>query len=282
MKKGYLLVFLAASMWGTLGIFAKLLYQFNLDTFTVVFYRAMIAFFLLLIYNFSKGLKIKKERLPFYAFYGFFSIFLFYVLYFYTVKISSVSLAVLLLYTAPIHSTVLGYFIFKERITSIKSIALIMAVFGVLFVVNPNNEKMSIPAIVLGLLSGFTYAMYGILGKIAVRNERPEEALLYTIGFGALFLTPFSNFKVPLDAFPYLFALALFPTFLAYILYNTALREVEVSRASIIATIEPVVALILAYLIFNETLTLKQLFGAALIIGGSILIHLDEIIDKKG
>ncbi|NJE08220.1 EamA family transporter [Thermococcus sp. M39] len=278
MKKGYLLVFLAASMWGTLGIFAKLLYQFNLDTFTVVFYRVLIAFFLLLVYNFSKGLKIKKERLPFYAFYGFFSIFLFYVLYFYTVKISSVSLAVLLLYTAPIHSTILGYFIFKERITSIKSTALIMAVVGVLFVVNPNNEEVSALAVALGLLSGFTYALYGILGKIAVRNERPEEALLYTIGFGALFLLPFSDFRIPLNAVPYLFALAFFPTFLAYILYNTALKEVEVSKASIIATIEPVVALVLAYLIFNETLTLKQLFGAALIIGGSMLVHLDEVL----
>lgn len=269
-------------MWGTLGIFAKLLYQFNLDTFTVVFYRVLIAFFLLLVYNFSKGLKIKKERLPFYAFYGFFSIFLFYVLYFYTVKISSVSLAVLLLYTAPIHSTILGYFIFKERITLIKSTALIMAVVGVLFVVNPNNEEVSALAVALGLLSGFTYALYGILGKIAVRNERPEEALLYTIGFGALFLLPFSDFGVPLNAVSYLFALAFFPTFLAYILYNTALKEVEVSKASIIATIEPVVALVLAYLIFNETLTLKQLFGAALIIGGSMLVHLDEIIEKRG
>ncbi|WP_457752815.1 EamA family transporter [Thermococcus sp.] len=273
MKKGYLLVFLAASMWGTLGIFAKLLYQFNLDTFTVVFYRVMIAFFLLLIYNSSKGLKIKKERLPFYAFYGFFSIFLFYVLYFYTVRISSVSLAVLLLYTAPIHSTILGYLVFKEKVTLTKSIALIMAVIGVLLVVNPNNEKMSILAVALGLLSGFTYALYGVLGKMAVRNERPEEALLYTLGFGALFLVPFSNFKIPLNAVPYIFALAFFPTFLAYILYNTALREVEVSKASIIATIEPVVALILAYLVFNEVLTLKQLLGAVLIIGSSMLIH---------
>lgn len=269
-------------MWGTLGIFAKLLYQFNLDTFTVVFYRVVIAFFLLLIYNLSKGLKIKRERLSFYAFYGFFSIFLFYVLYFYTVRISSVSLAVLLLYTAPIHSTILGYLIFKEKITPTKLMALTMAVIGVLLVVNPNNEKMSILAVVLGLLSGFTYALYGVLGKIAVRNERPEEALLYTLGFGTLFLVPFSNFKIPLDAIPYIFALAFFPTFLAYILYNTALREVEVSKASIIATIEPVVALILAYLVFNEVLTLKQLLGAVLIIGGSILIHMDEIIGRKG
>ncbi|MDK2983121.1 MAG: drug/metabolite transporter, family [Thermococcaceae archaeon] len=130
MKKGYLLVFLAASMWGTLGIFAKLLYGFGLDPFTITFYRAIIAFGLLFVYNLSQGLQVKKHRLPFYAFYGFFAVFLFYILYFYTVKISSVSLAVLLLYSAPIYSTILGYFIFGERITPLKLAALLMAIMG--------------------------------------------------------------------------------------------------------------------------------------------------------
>jgi len=276
LKKGYILVFLAASMWGTLGIFAKLLYGFGLDPFTITFYRALIAFALLFVYNTSKGFQIKKHRLPFYAFYGFFAVFLFYILYFYTVKISSVSLAVLLLYSAPVYSTILGYFIFNERITAIKLMALLMAIIGVLLVVNPNGENVSKIAIALGLLSGFTYALYGILAKFAVKNERPEEALLYTIGFGAIFLLPFSEFKIPISALPYLFGLAFFPTFLAYILYNTALKEIEVSKASIIATVEPVVALVLAYLLFHETLTTKQMVGATLIILGALILHVEE------
>ncbi|MPW39468.1 EamA family transporter [Thermococcus sp. 101 C5] len=281
MKKGYLLVFLAASMWGTLGIFAKLLYGFGLDPFTITFYRAIIAFGLLFVYNLSQGLQVKKHRLPFYAFYGFFAVFLFYILYFYTVKISSVSLAVLLLYSAPIYSTILGYFIFGERITPLKLAALLMAIMGVLLVVNPNGENVSRVAVVLGLLSGLTYALYGILAKLAVRNEKPEEALLYTIGFGALFLAPFSNFKIPLSSLPYLFGLAFFPTFLAYILYNTALKEIEVSRASIIATVEPVVALLLAYFLFHEVLTTKQIIGATLIILGSLILHIEEKNEKN-
>ncbi|WP_175059916.1 DMT family transporter [Thermococcus sp. 2319x1] len=281
MKKGYILVFLAASMWGTLGIFAKLLYGFGLDPFTITFYRASIAFALLFVYNLSKGLQIKKNRLPFYAFYGFFAVFLFYILYFYTVKISSVSLAVLLLYSAPVYSTILGYFIFGEKITSTKLAALVMAIIGVLLVVNPNEGSLSKLAVVLGLLSGLTYALYGILAKLAVKNEKPEEALLYTIGFGALFLSPFSNFEIPISSLPYLFGLAFFPTFLAYILYNTALREIEVSRASIIATIEPVVALVLAYLIFHETLMAKQMIGAALIILGSFILQVEERKEKS-
>ncbi len=282
MKKGYILVFLAASMWGSLGIFAKLLYSFNLSSFTIVFYRVFFALLLLIPYNMSRGgFTINRSRLKFYAVYGFFSIFLFYTLYFYTVKISSVSLAVLLLYTAPIYSTLMGYYIFKEPITGKKAVALGMVVLGVLFVVDLSGSRVTPLAVTLGLLTGITYALYGILAKFAVRTERPEEALFYTLGFGMLFLLPFTDFKVPTEAIPYLFALAFFPTFLGYIFYNNALKEIEVSRAAIIATIEPVVAITLAFLIFREILTPRQLFGAALIIGGSLLIHASEREEPK-
>lgn len=279
MKKGYFLVLLAASMWGTLGIFAKLLYGFNLDPFTIIFYRATIAFLILLIYNTIKGLEVKKERLPFYVTYGFFTVSLFYSVYFHAVKVSSVSLAVLLLYTAPIYSTILGYLIFKEKITKMKTMSLTMVIFGIVLVTQING-RINLLGVILGLLSGLTYALYGIFGKIAMQNDEPQEALLYTIGFGALFLMPFSKFSVPIEALPYLFALAFFPTFLAYLLYNRALKEVEASKASIIATVEPVVALILAYLIFGETLTGKQLLGAFLIILGAIILQSEDRIRK--
>ncbi|WP_456321829.1 DMT family transporter [Palaeococcus sp. (in: euryarchaeotes)] len=280
MRKGYALVFLAASMWGTLGIFAKLLYGYNLDPFTIVFFRASTAFFLLLLYNnFRDDLNLKKDKLKFYAFYGFFSVFLFYVLYFYAVKLSSVSLAVLLLYTAPIYSTIMGYLIFKERITPMKLASLGMVLVGVLFVTELNGS-VNIVGIILGLLSGFTYALYGILGKIAVREESPGEALMYTLGFGTLFLLPFTKFSIPMGAIPYLVALGVFPTFLAYLMYNHALQDIEASRASIVATVEPVVALILAYLIFHEVLSMRQIFGASLIIFGALLIQYEESISK--
>lgn len=95
---------------------------------------------------------------------------------------------------------------------------------------------------------------------------------------------PFSDFSVPTGAIPYLFALALFPTFLGYVLYNHALKEVEVSRASIVATVEPVVAIFLAFLLFGgEKLSLVQLLGAALIIGGgSIVVHMGEKEGPEG
>lgn len=159
MKKGYLFVFLAASMWGTLGIFAKYLDGFGLTPFTMVFYRVVFALLLLGTYIKLKGIgfSIERSRLRFYALYGFFSIFLFYTLYFYTVTISSVSFAVLLLYTAPMYSIILGRLIFNEKITKEKLTALVMVTLGVLFV-NGSGASFSTKALVFGLLSGFTYA----------------------------------------------------------------------------------------------------------------------------
>ncbi|MDK2914389.1 MAG: hypothetical protein PWQ79_1304 [Thermococcaceae archaeon] len=277
MKRGYLFVFLAASMWGTLGIFAKYLDGFGLTPFTMVFYRVLFALTLLGFYLKLRGIgfSIEFSRLKFYAIYGFFSIFLFYTLYFYTVTISSVSFAVLLLYTAPVYSIILGRLLFKESLSPEKFLSLLMVISGV-FLVNGVNSSFSTKALVFGLLTGLTYALYGVLAKFAIRKEEPEKALFYTLLFGFVFLIPFTDFKVPAGSLPYLFGLAFFPTFLGYILYNHALREVEVSRASIVATVEPVVAIFLAFVLFGEKLSTSQLLGAALIIGGSILVHIRE------
>ncbi|WP_297548473.1 EamA family transporter [Thermococcus sp.] len=278
MRKGYLLVFLSASMWGTLGIFATYIYRYGVDSFTMVFWRVLFALMILGAYVsiFLRESPFTRENLMFYAVYGLVGVFAFYTLYFYTVKISSVGFAVLLVYTAPAFSVILGRLIFREPITTEKAIALAMVLIGVLLVAGNVDFNVNKIAILTGIATGFTYALYGVLAKFGVRNERPERVLFMTLLFGLLFLAPFSKFSIPFGAVPYVLGLAFFPTFLGYTLYNHALREVEVSRASIVATVEPVVAIVLAYVLFGEALTPLQLLGGALIIGASILVHVRE------
>ncbi len=275
MRRGYLLVFLAASMWGTLGIFATYIYRYGVDSFTMVFWRVLFALIILGSYIalFLRENPFTRRRLWFYAVYGLVGVFAFYTLYFYTVKISSVGFAVLLVYTAPAFSAILGRLIFGEPLTREKAVALLLVLTGVMLVAGNVDFHVGYLAILTGISTGFTYAVYGVLAKFGVRNERPERVLFMTLFFGMLFLAPFSKFSIPTGAIPYLLGLAFFPTFLGYVLYNHALKEVEVSRASIIATVEPVVAIILAFLLFGEKLTPLQLLGGALIIGASILVH---------
>ncbi len=275
MKRGYLLVFLAASMWGTLGIFATYIYRYGVDSFTMVFWRVLFALIILGSYIaiFLRESPFTGRRLWFYAIYGLVGVFAFYTLYFYTVKISSVGFAVLLVYTAPAFSVVLGRLVFGEPLTREKLVALFLVLTGVLLVAGNVDFNVNHLALITGIATGFTYAVYGVLAKFGVREERPERVLFMTLLFGLFFLAPFARFSVPTGAVPYLLGLAFFPTFLGYVLYNHALKEVEVSRASIVATVEPVVAIVLAFLLFGEKLTPLQLLGGALIIGASILVH---------
>jgi len=270
---GYALVFLSAIMWGTIGIFARYLDGLGVDPFTMVFYRVLFALPFVGLYARFRGVKLSLERsrVPFYVLYGFVCVFLFYTLYFYTVTVSSVSFAVLMLYTAPLHSTVLGYLLFREPVTGVKVVSLAMVLTGVALLTGATG---SLEATLLGLASGFTYALYGVLGKVALRQDEPEKVLFFTLLFGLPFLLPFAK-APPSPAIPYLLGLAFFPTFLGYTLYTRALKYVEVSRASIVATVEPVVAIVLAYFLFGETLTPLQLLGGALIIGASVLVHVD-------
>jgi len=275
MRRGYLLVFLAASMWGTLGIFATYIYRYGVGSFTMVFWRVLFALIILgsYIVLFLRENPFTSRRLPFYAAYGLVGVFAFYTLYFYTVKISSVGFAVLLVYTAPAFSVVLGRLVFGEPVTIEKAIALLMVLLGVVLVAGNVDFNIGLLPLVTGISTGFVYSLYGIMAKFGVRDERPERVLFMTLFFGLLYLAPFSKFSVPSGAVPYILGLAFFPTFLGYVLYNHALREVEVSRASIVATVEPVVAIALAYVLFGEELTIPQIFGAVLIIGGSIIVH---------
>ena len=278
MRRGYLFVFLAASFWGTLGIFAEYIYSYGVDSFTMVFWRVLFALIILGSYIalFLRQSPFAKERLWFYAVYGLVGVFAFYTLYFYTVKISSVGFAVLLVYTAPAFSVVLGRLVFGEPLTGEKVIALVLVLLGVLLVAGNVDFQVNPLAVATGITTGFTYALYGVLAKFGIKKESPERVLFMTLLFGLIFLAPFSKLSVPRGAIPYLLGLAFFPTFLGYVLYNHALREVEVSRASIIATVEPVVAIALAFVLFGQRLTLLQLAGGSLIIGASILVHARE------
>ncbi len=278
MRRGYFLVFLAASLWGTLGIFATYIYRFGVDSFTMVFWRVLFALIILGTYI-SLSLRespFTRERLWFYALYGLIGVFAFYTLYFYTVKVSSVGFAVLLVYTAPAFSVILGRLIFHEPLSKEKLVALFLVLIGVILVAGNVDFGVSTVAFLTGIGTGFTYALYSVLAKFGVRKERPERVLFMTLLFGLIFLTPFSKFSVPFGAIPYLLGLAFFPTFLGYVLYNHALKEVEVSRASIVATVEPVVAIVMAFFLFGEKLTFIQLVGGTLIICASIIVHMGK------
>jgi DME family drug/metabolite transporter len=125
-----------------------------------------------------------------------------------------------------------------------------------------------------GLGAGLTYACYSIFGKTALRRYSPFTTVVYALGVGAVFLIAIARGlpAVPRAGVVPLLYLIVGPTTAAYLLFITGLQWVEAGRASIIATLEPLVAGLGGALILHEPFGVSQWLGGALIIAGVILV----------
>jgi drug/metabolite transporter (DMT)-like permease len=284
-KMAYLYIAAGASLWGIIGIFVTFLYELGFTPTQVVSIRALSATFFLLLYVIFKNrhlLKIQLSDSKYFVGTGIFSIVLFNWCLFSAIEETSISIAAILLYTAPAFVTIFSRILFKESLTIRKVLALIITFTGCSFVIGiiPNsNESISLYGFILGLGSGLFYALYSIFGKFALRKYDSLTVTVYTFIFAAIAITPFSGLWVILHLFStievwlYIIGLGFFSTMLAFIFYTKGLKSVESSRASIIATIEPVVAALLSLLFFQEKLNLWQYLGIALVIAAVFIVQ---------
>jgi DME family drug/metabolite transporter len=284
--RGYFLVLGAGFLWGSLGIIGQYLYGYGIDPLTVVTFRALFAFIGLILIGLMKspkGLKIDPSDLGFFCIFGLISVSCFYWLYFTAVKMTDVATAAVLLYTAPAFVMLLSAKIFREKITKQKVVSLLLTFGGCLFVVKAydlTHLRLSYLGILVGIGSGFTYALFSIFGKKGLEKYDEQTVLLYAFGFGTLFLAVLNNpikaigAGYPGTAWILMAVLAVFPTLLANSLYTAGLKYVEASKASILATVEPVVAVVLAYLLFGEVLEPLQLLGIILVVCGVALTRI--------
>ena len=129
----------------------------------------------------------------------------------------------------------------------------------------------------MGLLSGLTYSLYYLYGKAFFGRYSPAALFAVALPVGALGLLPFFQFTAKTAAaWGSLLALALLCTYLAYIAYSAGLRHLPATRASVIASLEPVVAALLAALLFGERLSPLALLGAALVVGAALMLSTEK------
>lgn len=281
---GYLLVVVAAILWASLGILGKFLYRYGADPLTIVSLRAVIAFLTLvtiLAIVDRRLLRIRLRDLAFFALYGFVGVALNYVFYFYALSLTTVTTAVILLYTYPALVTVLAALFLGEQFTWIKGLTLVLTFGGCYLVVqgyNPAGWQMNVPGVLFGLGAGVSAAIYSLLGKKSLQSYDSWTAVCYAFGFGALFLILLRSPQALLavdyawSAWVVILALAWFPTLLAYALYTTAMKHIQASKASLTATLEPVAASWLAYLFLGEVMEWPQLVGVGMVLGGILIL----------
>ena len=283
---GPALIVLAGCFWGTMGIFVRRLSTFGFSPIQIVSLRITVAalvFALLLLIKDRSGFRIAPRDLPLFLGLGFGSILFFTVCYFSAITIMPLSTAAILLYTSPIWIMLMSVLFFRERLNRIKLIALVLAFAGCVLVSGISGEGLTLTGLLLGLGSGIGYGLYSILGTIALRKYSPYTVTTYTFLFaaaGSWFVCSPADMISKFSAAENLTGLLLFcvltglvTAVIPFLAYTLGLRTVEASRAGILATIEPLVAVLVGILFFSESLTLLSGIGIVLILAAVVLLN---------
>jgi len=271
---GYVYVLTAAFMWGVIGIFAKYVLAEGVSALEIAFWRATFAWVLFLIHALVKGqAKAQRHDLPILFGFGVICVTLFYGSYQLAIRDIGMAMSAVLLYTAPAWVALLSWLVLKEEMTPTKTVCVAMTILGVSCIslgpqlMSGSGFSLNVFGLAAGLISGFTYALYYIFGKKYLSRYATPTIFVYALPFGAALLLPFVDF-VPksFNTWLLLFGMALVTSYGAFSFYYAGLKRLEATKASIIATFEPVVAAVFAYLLFGEKFSLFGYAGSSLII----------------
>jgi len=282
--RGYILIIVASILWGTMGILAKLSFEYMILPETLIALRLVISFTTLLVVLtlFDKAsLKIRKIDILIFLIFGVFAIAFQRIAYFYAVNLTTATMAALLFYTYPVFVTLSASFLIKEKITSGTLLAISLAFSGVALVVrvyDPSSLDVNLLGIISGLLSSFFFTFYFMMTK-KLRNTYTGWTLtLYGDGIGALTLTPIISLSLPqivefpLELWLLIFTIAWIPSLLAYLLYSYALKYVKASKGSILSVVEPLSAAVFSTILLGENLERPQVIGIALALTGVVML----------
>ncbi len=285
----YGLMALAAIMWATSGTFTVLAIDAGAEVMQVTVFAGVFTTVILLpligVFD-PKSLRIKKEDfLPLLIFSIITGTF-FSIAWYMCVDLTGVATAVILLYAYPSIVTVASVFLLKERLTRGKAIALPLTFIGCVLVAGAKDfeEGFSFDyiGIALGVYTALAAGVYYIWGKKFLDKYSANTIILYMTALSipgivvlANPLTLFEN-HISTEAWMYVFAIGLFPGTIGFVVSMVALNHIEASRASIVASIEPVAAVVIAYLVLADQLTLLQGVGVFLVFTGVILLRITK------
>lgn len=285
-KISYLYVFGAGVSWGIISLFLKPLLNSGFTQIQTVTVRCLIAAAALgavMLVSDRKSFKINPRDIWCFLGTGIVSMMFFSVSYFYSMTYNGVCIAVILLYTSPVFVMLFSKVLFREKITALKIIALILTVIGCAFASGAGGaQSLTVKGFILGICSGLGYALYSIFSRFALnRNYKSITISFYTFLICGVACLPFARaFELPAmlnNGINIFFALGLgiICCVLPYMLYTKGLERVENSKASVIVAVEPVVASVIGIAVYHESLTLIKFFGIILVLAAVVICSKD-------
>lgn len=291
---GSVLIITAGVLWGLMGLFVRNLDKYGITSMQIVALRAVFTALMMSVVTLICDRRMFKIKIrDFWCFFGtgICSIVFFNFCYFRTITLTSLSAAAVLLYTAPVMVMIMSVFLFKEKLTATKIIAAAVAFAGCVLVTGAVDGSLALntAGVLTGLGSAFGYALYTIFGEFALkRGYNSITITLYTFIFASIGVLPFANLPdlagkiiVNPQVMGWGAVLALVVTVLPYLVYTIGLKTVEAGKASVMATIEPVVATLVGVIVFAEPLSASGIIGIVLVAFSLAMLNIKTEKEKN-
>lgn len=290
--KGFLYGIVASSTFGLLPLFTLPVMGEGLTTFSILSYRMLFASILvavlMLIGRVSFATNLKELR--WFAVLGF----LYYgsaALLFQAYGGMASGLATTLHFMYPVSVTVIMALVYKQRPSVVTICAIILSLVGValLCLRESSTGVSSLLSVFLVLLSGVCYAVYLILVSTVrrINQQNSQKLTFYVLMFSGAFFMLSTLQGGGLQIIPSasaginLLLMATLPTLLSNLALVRSVKNIGSTLTSVLGAMEPLTAIIVGILVFDESLRGLMIVGIILILLSVSLIVLSPLLDKR-
>jgi drug/metabolite transporter (DMT)-like permease len=280
---GRWLVFAATVFWATTATLARFVFRDrHVPPLTVVELRLAIAaavLFAFLLARRRESLRVAPGDWGYFVTLGLFGVAAVQGSYYFTISRLGVGIAILVQYLAPTLIVVFDL-LRGRRVGGLMITAVLFALAGTALLVG-GVDPASLHARPLdwavSFSSAFVFAFYILYSKRGLAKYRPETVLLYTFAIAAIFwgfVTPpwrIASAGYPAAVWGIFLVLGLFSTLVPFGLFYAGLRRLPAAETSVIATTEPLVAILAAAVFLHEQLRPLQFLGAGLVLAAALL-----------
>jgi len=286
--KIYVKLLLTAIFWGGTFVAGRLVTQ-NVGPFSIAFLRfAMASILLMLLTRKIEGKlpRLKKPQIVPVILLGMTGIFMYNVLFFKALKIIEAGRASLIIATCPIFITLCSAIFLKEKINPVKALGIVISVCGAVIVISKGNINQIIEGgLGLGEFYIFccvlSWVAYSLIGKAVMNNLSPLASVSYSAVVGAVALFVPALFEGLLQNIPSQSAvdwlcisyLGVFGTVIGFVWYYQGIERIGPTKAGLFINFVPISAILCAFFILAEPISIPLAVGAILVIPGVYLTN---------
>lgn len=284
-RLGYALAAAAAAMWALNGSLARFLLDDGVSALALAQMRSFVSLVLLVVVLAilrPKALRIDRRDVPGFAFLGIAGLAAVHLAYFLAIDRLQIGAALTIQYMGPLLILVWLRVVHGRDLRAGLWAAAALAVAGCFLVVRAYDAGALDP---LGLLaaggSAVSFAIYLVASERATRRHPPLTVLAWGLGFASLlwiviqppWAFPFHDFASP-SHLALGIGVAVVGTLLPFICMVTALRHIPAPRAGVVATLEPVLAALIAWVVHEEALAAVQIAGGLVVVSAVIWVQI--------